>query len=77
MVRGRISRLERLEARHSRNCDYVVFYREGETPEEAIARVKPTRSFILAPEPCATVEEWEEWVALDEKTRARNHECAS
>ena len=60
MSKGNLTtRVEKLvERRGSRSRCTVVFRREGETAEQALARSGATWPVIVAPEPCATSEEW-------------------
>ena len=52
----RVERLAKLRGNRSR-C-MVVFRREGESTEQALSRSGVTWPAIVAPEPCATAEEW-------------------
>jgi hypothetical protein len=56
-LRGRIERIE-LERNPPKHRSYVVYQRDGESAEEAIARAGVSWPVIVAPEPCATTEEW-------------------
>ena len=60
MSKGNLTtRVEKLiTMRGSRSRCTVVFRREGETAEQALARSGATWPVIVAPEPCATSEEW-------------------
>ena len=56
-LRGRLERIE-LERRPPPHRQMVVYMRDGESEEEATARAGVRWPVFLAPEPCATVEEW-------------------
>lgn len=56
-LRGRLARLERWIPT-SDSSSYIVEWLPGETAEQAIARVKPTRPFALLPAQIESMEEW-------------------
>ena len=60
MSKGNLAtRVEKLVTmRGSRSQCTVVRMPEGETAEQALARSGATWPVIVAPEPCATAEEW-------------------
>jgi hypothetical protein len=60
MSKGNLTaRVEKLATmRGSRARCMVVFRREGESTERALARSGVTWPVIVAPEPCGTTEEW-------------------
>jgi hypothetical protein len=56
-LKGRIERIE-LERSPPRNLTMVVRRRDDESGEEALARAGVQWAALVAPEPCATTEEW-------------------
>jgi len=56
-LRGRLERIE-LERRPPPHRKMVVYKRDGESEEEALVRSGVRWPVIIAPEPCATTEEW-------------------
>jgi hypothetical protein len=56
-LRDRVTRLERYTRCVNEAC-YVVELLPGETPEQAIARAKPTGPFALLPAQIESMEEW-------------------
>ena len=60
MSKGNLTaRVEKLATmRGSRSRSMVVFRREGEFTEQALARSGATVRYRVAPEPCANSEEW-------------------
>jgi hypothetical protein len=56
-LRGRVERIE-LERSPQPHRRTVVYKRDGESNEEAMARAGVRWPVIIAPEPCATAEEW-------------------
>ena len=54
------SRLSRLETKKGKKKGFVVYYKSGEAPEEAVERVGLIGPVVLMPEPVSSIEEWEE-----------------
>lgn len=52
------SRLLKLESKKVKKHNFVVYYKRGETPEEAIEKAGPDGPVILMPEPVSSIEEW-------------------
>ena len=54
------SRLSRLETKNGKKNHFVVYFKSGEAPEEAIEKAGPDGPFVLMPEPVSSIEEWED-----------------
>ena len=52
------SRLSRLEAKKGKKKGFVVYYKRGEAPEEAVEKIEHSDPVILMPEPVSSIEEW-------------------
>ena len=58
------SRLSRLEAKKGKKNHFVVYYQQGEAPEEAVEKAGYDGPVILMPEPVSSIEEWEDSIPL-------------
>ena len=61
-------RLLRLESKKDQKKYFVVYYKRGETPEEALEKAGHDGPVILMPEPVSSIEEWTESIPQQYKS---------
>ena len=51
-------RLLKLESKKGKKNHFVVYYKRGETPEEAAEKIGHSDPVMLMPEPVSSIKEW-------------------